>query len=89
MLWVTHHRLKRLLPIMCNTKIALKTVLGKVAGLRDRLVIPIVFLPRHKCIWVARGTTLSHVASLKSNNTNNAQDYIQQGCYCQAENSKN
>lgn len=66
MLWVTHHHLKRPLPIMCNTKTALKIALGKIAGLRDRLVIPVVFFPRHKCIRVARGITLSHMASLKS-----------------------
>lgn len=66
MLWVTHHHLKTSLSIMHNSKTALKTALGKIAGLRDTLVIPIIFPLRHKYIWVARSIKLSHMTSLKS-----------------------
>lgn len=74
---------------MCNTKVALKTALGKIAGLRNRLVIPIAFLPWHKCIWVVKGITLSHVAGLKSKQHQQCRRlYIQQGCYFRAEDGK-
>lgn len=49
---------------MHEANTAFKSALDKIAGFQNRLATLIALLPRHKCVWMAKGTNMkSHRVS--------------------------